>query len=496
METVITTPATTVSVQILNPKEFATKEDYAVAMGFAKEIGWTEICETLGLPLDPKGGRRTLYNAFKAQANNTNEGEGKIEKSVAVKVPASTITVIDPVVETGPTEVVETIAEVETVETVNEQPVDVKKERRQRNAKVEPVTEPVVTDEENETDEIQAAAQMFAAALAKMKGKNVQIDPSKIQDSINEAVAGKFTEICNLMDTHVANTEETLLKATEKLVADKLQSMGVTRIEIKVGDKDAKKITGKTHKEFKNIVQHLAIRDHVMLVGPAGSGKTTVCAQAAEALELEFYCKSVCAQTSKAELLGYMDANGNYITTEFRKAYENGGLFVLDEVDAGNPNVISVLNSALANDLCAFADKMVRKSEDFVLVACGNTFGMGADRQYVGRNQLDAATLDRFSVIEFGYDESLERDLAPCKWFCNFTQKLRKELISERVVISPRATILGGKLIKAGFSPEYALKTRVLKGMPAPLTERVMKVFNTFYNEKAAKGLEEPNQPK
>ena len=30
---------------------------------------------------------------------------------------------------------------------------------------------------------------------------------------------------------------------------------------------------------------------------------------------------------------------------------------------------------------------------------------------YVGRNQLDGATLDRFAVIEFEYDEEIEKNL-------------------------------------------------------------------------------------
>lgn len=146
---------------------------------------------------------------------------------------------------------------------------------------------------------------------------------------------------------------------------------------------------------------------------------------------MPFYCKSVCAQTSKAELLGFINANGNYIITEFRKAYEFGGVFVLDEVDAGNPNVLAVLNSALSNSVCSFADLMVKKHEDFVLIACANTFGFGSDRQYVGRNQLDAATLDRFSVIEFNYDETLEIALSGNETLAKCVQEIRKELSNE-----------------------------------------------------------------
>jgi hypothetical protein len=44
-------------------------------------------------------------------------------------------------------------------------------------------------------------------------------------------------------------------------------------------------------------------------------------------------------------------------------------------------------------------------------MAATNTFGLGADAMYAGRNQLDAATLDRFYVVRVDYDENLDRQL-------------------------------------------------------------------------------------
>ncbi|WP_234734814.1 AAA family ATPase [Tellurirhabdus bombi] len=479
------------NVVILNPKNYSTKEEYAVAMGYSKETGWVEICNALNLTLDPKGGRRTLYNAFKA----LNKDAAPAPKSVAVKVPVVDVPQpkqkVKPVEAPAPT-VTEEVKPVEAAPVATEEVKPAEQPAiEEKPAEAAPVVvevETAVVEPKNEVaPSVQEAAMMLSKALAAM---NANVDP----DQISKLVKEEFGKLNDQLIKKSEDTEKALLVAVEKLVNGRMDQLGVTRIEVTLNNAEPKAVTGQVHKEFENILRHAAIRDNVLLVGPAGSGKTTVCEQVAEALSLDFYCKSVCAQTSKAELLGYCDANGNYVTTEFRKAYENGGVFVLDEVDAGNPNVIAVLNSALSNSVCAFADQMVRKHADFILIACANTFGTGPDRQYVGRNQLDAATLDRFSVIEFGYDETLERNLAPNKWFCNFTQKLRKDLANERVVISPRATILGGKLIEAGFTPEYALKTRILKGMPTQMAERVVKVFGQFYNERSAKGLEIPNQ--
>ncbi len=313
---------------------------------------------------------------------------------------------------------------------------------------------------------VDEVAENMAAALKALmfQAPKTEIDETKVRELIKEEVELPINELKDTLDK----------------VSGIISNITPKTLNISINNQPAKP-SGLVHKEFENILIHVSVRDNIMLVGPAGSGKTTTCEKVAEVLELDFYCKSVCAQTSKAELLGYMDANGKYISTEFRQAFEFGGVFVIDEIDLGNPNVLAVLNSALANDICAFADKMVKKHTDFVLIACANTFGQGADRQYVGRNQLDAATLDRFSMIEFGYDEALEVAISGDAKLAKCVQEIRKELANERVVISPRATIQGAKLLAAGLSPIHVFTTRISKGMPQNLSQRALSIFLNHY---------------
>jgi cobaltochelatase CobS len=101
------------------------------------------------------------------------------------------------------------------------------------------------------------------------------------------------------------------------------------------------------------------------------------------------------------------------------RCYEDGGVFLFDEIDAADSNTLLVLNSALANGQMALANRpdapVARKHPDFVAIAAANTFGTGADRQYVGRNQLDESTLDRFRIgqVEMDYDPDEEAALCP-----------------------------------------------------------------------------------
>lgn len=211
-----------------------------------------------------------------------------------------------------------------------------------------------------------------------------------------------------------------------------------TRIFINNEAKTA--VKGKQHNKLAQVLRYVQIRQSLYLYGPAGTGKTKLAEIAANAIGLPFYPLSVCGQTTKSDLLGYTTANGSYIETIFRTAYENGGVFLLDEIDNGNPNVTAVLNSALANGVCTFPDKVVKRHVDFICIAAANTFGTGATAEHIGRNPIDAATLDRFKQIFVDYDEELESELFPSA--AATVQKLRKAMKGERVVLSMRKTAL------------------------------------------------------
>jgi MoxR-like ATPase len=218
----------------------------------------------------------------------------------------------------------------------------------------------------------------------------------------------------------------------------------------------SKPVDGIQHHNFETLIRVVASGQPAMLVGPAGTGKSHAAETVAEVLGLEFFAMSVGAQTSKSDLIGYMDAMKNYVTTPFRKAYENGGLFLLDEIDAGNSNVLIQLNAALANGYMSFPDAMIRRNENFRFVASANTFGLGANRQYVGRNQLDAATLDRFVTLQWDIDSNVEEALAIGHEGPAWLEVVRmvREYVQDRelrIVVSPRATQRGSKLLAAGL---------------------------------------------
>lgn len=261
------------------------------------------------------------------------------------------------------------------------------------------------------------------------------------------------------------STTNYIKETTQKYLDDNGIKPNVTEIVIKNVDYEMN--VGTQHFQFETIMQVISARVPLALVGPAGSGKTRVVENVASALNLNFYSKSVTAQTGVHEFFGYMNANGEYVSTLFREAYEEGGVFLLDEFDAGNPNVLAALNQATANGSAAFADKMVEKHEDFLIVMAGNTYGHGATTEYVGRNKIDAATLDRFAFVTFEYDENLEMQISPNTEWTKKVQRIRAEVAKKKIktIISPRASINGGKLLATGMSEKMVIELTITKGL-------------------------------
>lgn len=223
------------------------------------------------------------------------------------------------------------------------------------------------------------------------------------------------------------------------------------RIEIKQGSTIRVLPNAHRHAVFADVLAALSVRENVYLVGPAGSGKTTIAAQAAESLELPFY--STGAVGMAYQLQGFINAEGKYMETDLYRAYTGGGVFLFDEIDASSAQALLAFNAIAANDLAAFPCGTVKRHPDFVIIAAANTFGAGADAQYVGRSQLDAATLDRFSFVHMDYDEKLELAISPNDAWTRHVQAFRRAVrdLKLRHVVSPRASIKGGKLLSAGL---------------------------------------------
>lgn len=219
------------------------------------------------------------------------------------------------------------------------------------------------------------------------------------------------------------------------------------------------------HERFEQILMQTQLDEPIMLIGPAGSGKNVAISQVADALGLHMYYTNNASNEFK--LTGFIDAGGNYRDTEFYKAFKNGGVFFLDEIDNSDPSALIVINSALANGYMAFPHETIERHPDFRIIAAANTWGKGADLQYVGRNALDGATLDRFDNIFFDYDKRLEQALYPNDEVLQFMWAFRNAVYQSKIshIVSTRGI---GKVYKKelnGFPVPYILTSNVVKNL-------------------------------
>ena len=290
-----------------------------------------------------------------------------------------------------------------------------------------------------------------------------------VANSQTEAIA----QLIGLLSPPAVSPEE-----IERIVKQEIQNVAFPTNTVVITATETRTVEGHTHTRLADVLLDLSISEHVLMVGPAGTGKSTIARQAAKALDIPYGEISLNPGLTATALLGYMNATGEYVKTVFREIWENGGVFHADEFDNGHPSTLATLNAALATSAggsIAFPDGMITRHDDFRFVASANTFGRGPDRVYVGRQQLDAATLDRFVVEEIDIDESLEHavclatgyDSPKVSEVLRYIRQLRNNAAKQKslLLFSPRASIGMCKLLQAGKPLSKVIESRVRKGI-------------------------------
>lgn len=277
------------------------------------------------------------------------------------------------------------------------------------------------------------------------KPKPQPAQPQAAAPTSNEAAA--LQAIRDLLGAPSINIEQ-----VREIVREEVAKQEPRKLEIKINELPPVTLDELTHPAFTTLLRFAALRIDTFLTGPAGTGKTTAARHVAAALNLPFYYTGVAAQTPITEFMGYMNAHGQYVETDFLKAYRDGGVFLIDEIDAINSNTLVKLNGLLDADIGGFPCGMVQKHPDFICIAAGNTIGKGASQMYIGRAALDGASLDRFAMLEWDVNSKLEQALSP-ELFPEVTKlRAKAEAKGLRVVISTRIFVKGRVLLANGFS--------------------------------------------
>lgn len=293
----------------------------------------------------------------------------------------------------------------------------------------------------------------------------------------NKIAAKAFQTIINEIAQAAVNAD-----TVRTIVAEELARLAPRTIEITC-EGSLVRMEERTHKLFDDCVRLLGTRvngrrRHVLLLGPAGSGKSTLGPQCAKALGIPYY--STGAVGNAYALFGYVSPNGDRATlrTPLRCAVEDGGLFNLDDIDGSNPNALIPLAEGLANGKWSFPDGMVEQHPNFVCLASANTLH-GATAEYVGRNKLDEATKSRFGAVLFvDYDEEMEKALVPGhQAWASFVHVVRANIKKEgvKVLATMRHVLDGAAYLEAGFPKERVAELTIFRGLDADVITRLSK---------------------
>ncbi len=264
-----------------------------------------------------------------------------------------------------------------------------------------------------------AQAEMYEAMTASHLGLKARIAKSggggsaKLpKDLLTKGAAAK------LIKQAVAEIQVNSLKKIAKQVAEMIGAP--RRIEVSMNG-DVKKVTGIPHMAFEESLKAMTRGLDLFMVGPAGSGKGFLAQHLSEALGQRYGFISCSEGMSEGMLLGRgvpLAETFLYLQSSFVDFYENGGVFLLDEIDAANPNVLLIINECLSSPHLSIPNRVDNpyavRHEHFYAIVAANTWGTGPNMEYVGRNRLDAAFLNRFvgSQIELGYDVRIEGEIA------------------------------------------------------------------------------------
>ena len=195
-----------------------------------------------------------------------------------------------------------------------------------------------------------------------------------------------------------------------------IEEFGMTPIvhEIKIGNAEPVKMKCELPKCFDSILAYAVNGNAVMMTGPAGTGKGFLARQVALATGAKFF--EVNAVKNSYDLTGFVDANSKFVSTPFYdacKTVSEGGkaVFLFDEMDCSDPEVLKIFNEALASLEFTFPNDEHLTFDNLIILCACNTMGTGADEAYCGE-QLDSSTLDRFVMVRVDYNRKIELSIA------------------------------------------------------------------------------------
>jgi MoxR-like ATPase len=236
--------------------------------------------------------------------------------------------------------------------------------------------------------------------------------------------------------------------------------------------------------KWKYLVRSAVRGKNIMMVGPAGCGKTQAAKDLPKATNRPFFYFNLGAtQDPRATLIGnthFKDGQTTFDESAFVKAIQTeNAVILLDELSRAHPEAWNILMTVLDE-----GQRYLRLDEDInaptIFVASGVSFIATANigTEYTSTRVLDRALMDRFEIIEVDIlSLSQEEDLLTRRFkgdvsaalihaVADIADATRKEWRSEdgklTTMVSTRMTVRLCELLADGFSLTEAAEVAIL----------------------------------
>jgi len=146
---------------------------------------------------------------------------------------------------------------------------------------------------------------------------------------------------------------------------------------------------------------------HVLLVGGAGTGKSSAVMETAALTNHKMLRINLTGQTTTSDLIGHHAANNGstyWVDGVLPLAMRMGAWLLIDEIDMGDPEILASLHMVLEEGgyllLKENNNEVVRPAEGFRILATANSLGLHDEcGNYSGTRAMNAALLNRFAVL-------------------------------------------------------------------------------------------------
>jgi nitric oxide reductase NorQ protein len=237
--------------------------------------------------------------------------------------------------------------------------------------------------------------------------------------------------------------------------------------------------------EVKALSYAVAAAKNALLVGPAGTGKSTLIEYLAQSVGAPLVTVSCDVELDKTELLGRPEIRGGdtvWVDGPVTMAMRRGYWLVFDEVNMAKPEVLSVLHAVLDH-----RRRLVLKENGNELIRAHPNFRVFATMNpgYEGTGELNQAFKDRFGVVlAVGYMPPGEEvrlvvkktgiDRETARLMVKAANDTRRMVENGEIgePISPRTLLEWAQAIREGYPPLRAAEFTVLDKIARDKAER------------------------